>query len=1356
LRLQNKLILALLLTFLGSFALVELIDYQRTRAHVMSVVRDEAYTIRSVLMATRRVYHQQFLDSGLPLTPQTIGFLPAHALSRISADFSSWEKDGLFFNNVSDQARNPANRADAVEIQAMNFFRSHPQEADHLVYIQDSTDPFYHFSTPIWVEAYCLKCHGKSADAPPTIRSSYDAGYDYQVGDLRGILSIKIPARLVKAQVHGNLLSNMWLHLLGFLLAAGVLSLLLQRSILLPVSGLRKAIGSLSRGRFDENLSLGGDDEISEVTGAFSSMAKEIKLRQDALTQSEIKLRQMVDSMPDGVALVSGDGLIQQANSAFGRLFDKDEISLVGDHISDYLPCGRDSSLMLQSALVEPLEQNLTLPKSDGRQIEVELQLRSLVEDTDNSSAYLLILRDRTERQETEQAFQAMVNSLVGSFGQNCLDRIVAELTKWFKADMVLLGKLCPDGTLRSLAMQLDGSAKEGAVYPMDNSPCEEALEHGFYFCPENLQEFFPGNQDLVEFGAESYAGARLVDSEGEYLGVLAVTSRRPMVMPYKGEEVLTLVAARAAAVIQRMAVESQLARSEARFRKYFEQGLIGMAVTSVDKGWIEVNERLCEIFGYSREELFTKTWAEITHPDDLDKNLEFFDPLLKGEKEGYQLEKRYIRKNGEIVPTILSVSALREASGRVESVLAFVQDISEQKQAEKALQESEDYYRRFFETAPLAYDSFDAEGHIIEVNQAWLDMFGYSRNEVIGKSLAEFLPPHHQASFYSEWPVWTAMGAIYGKEIEIVKKDGSLLPVVGHSRVIRDKNGEFLRTNGILMDRSEQKLIKDRLSQMVEGLSVPSGEEFFPQVVSHLASALKVAYASVSEQLENNPDRLRTIAFSRHGVIVPSIEKDITGTPFQEVRQRNRCIVCSDNVRLRFPNDVLAGELGIESFAAVPLCSSSGQLLGYLAVSDTHPMKDPPYVESVLKIFAMRVASELERRNFEQTLSQSEKRYRGLSQQFQTVLDGIPDSLSLVGPDYRIIWANQGTARLLHMEQEDLTGRHCFELWQDRAEPCESCPMQRSFETGETQDAKVTTFDGRVWGVKSFPQKDRAGKVTGVINYASDITERMKLRDESARSSRLAALGELAAGVAHEINNPNGVVLLNTPILEKTFAGALPILDEYYREHGNFPLGDWHYAELREEIPQMLDEMLDGANRIKRIVDDLKDFVRQEPQEFDEKFDLNVAVQTALRLCGNVIRRTTDHVETSLDETLPPVAGQIQKIEQVVVNLIMNACHALTEKGQGLFIATRFDAKERANIVEVRDEGAGIDPAHLKKLTNPFFTTKREQGGTGLGLSVSARIIKEHGGHLQFSSTPGQGTTATVILPVPQEPDNE
>lgn len=187
------------------------------------------------------------------------------------------------------------------------------------------------------------------------------------------------------------------------------------------------------------------------------------------------------------------------------------------------------------------------------------------------------------------------------------------------------------------------------------------------------------------------------------------------------------------------------------------------------------------------------------------------------------------------------------------------------------------------------------------------------------------------------------------------------------------------------------------------------------------------------------------------------------------------------------------------------------------------------------------------ERRRAEAALEKSENRHRRLSQEFQTVLHGIPDSLMLLSPDLCVVWANRSSARLLGQDYEEIPGRFCYQLWDKQDEPCADCVVRRCFDTGAAQETIRQYPDGRIWGVKVFPIKDAAGRVANVIHLASDITEKKKLRDEADRAGRLAALGELSAGVAHEINNPNGLILLNLPLLEDIFKDAIPILEQYF-----------------------------------------------------------------------------------------------------------------------------------------------------------------------------------------------------------------
>ena len=273
----------------------------------------------------------------------------------------------------------------------------------------------------------------------------------------------------------------------------------------------------------------------------------------------------------------------------------------------------------------------------------------------------------------------------------------------------------------------------------------------------------------------------------------------------------------------------------------------------------------------------------------------------------------------------------------------------------------------------------------------------------------------------------------------------------------------------------------------------------------------------------------------------------------------------------------------------------------------------------------------------------------------------------------------------------------------------------------------------------------------------AQEIAERNKALEELRRhqdkliqADKMASLGTLVSGVAHEINNPNGLLLLDIPVLKRVHDDAEEILEAYFLEHGDFALGGVPYSEMRDEIPRILDEMQDGAQRIKRIVNDLKDFARRDDIGKKELIDVDAAAKTALRLVDPTLRSSTDHFETLFSDSLPKILGNGQRIEQVIVNLVLNACQSLPDREKGVSLATSFDKKQGMVLIQVKDQGSGIAEEHLPYLMDPFFTTKRDTGGTGLGLSVSAGIVKEHGGTLLFESIPGAGTTVTLSLPVP------
>jgi polar amino acid transport system substrate-binding protein len=260
---------------------------------------------------------------------------------------------------------------------------------------------------------------------------------------------------------------------------------------------------------------------------------------------------------------------------------------------------------------------------------------------------------------------------------------------------------------------------------------------------------------------------------------------------------------------------------------------------------------------------------------------------------------------------------------------------------------------------------------------------------------------------------------------------------------------------------------------------------------------------------------------------------------------------------------------------------------------------------------------------------------------------------------------------------------------------------------------------------------------------------EELKLHQQQlVQADKMAALGVLVSGMAHEINNPNGLILLNLPTVTESAKDISPILDEHYRRNGDFRMGGLPYSQMKQEMPHLLNEMIDAARRIRRIVEDLKQFSRRSDASYDDLIDINEVVKTSVRLVDNSLRNATARYNVHYAGNLPKVRGNFQRLEQVVVNLILNSCQALPGPERGIFVSTLHNSESGEILIQVSDEGVGIPPEHLSRLTDPFFTTKRESGGTGLGLSISDGIIREHGGRMQFESIPGEGTTVIITLP--------
>ncbi|MBG0776648.1 MAG: GAF domain-containing protein [Desulfovibrionaceae bacterium] len=273
------------------------------------------------------------------------------------------------------------------------------------------------------------------------------------------------------------------------------------------------------------------------------------------------------------------------------------------------------------------------------------------------------------------------------------------------------------------------------------------------------------------------------------------------------------------------------------------------------------------------------------------------------------------------------------------------------------------------------------------------------------------------------------------------------------------------------------------------------------------------------------------------------------------------------------------------------------------------------------------------------------------------------------------------------------------------------------------------------------------------------DVTADQRLRDEAEfrrrqviQADKLASLGEVVAGVAHEINNPNSFISYNIPLLEETWEVFRPMVEEYAEANPGWSRSGLDIGEYCRDMEGIIDDITAGAARITRVVSSLKEFARGNGQAAPVAVDLNEVVRKAMVIVGAQVRSRCESHVLDLAEGLPAIQGQPLELEQVVANLLVNATHAVA-RGEGrLAVRTRRVRRLDCVALEVEDNGCGMEPAVLEHVFKPFYTTRRDSGGTGLGLSVSYLLVEEHAGLFCVQSRPGLGTRFTVLLPVARQ----
>jgi PAS domain S-box-containing protein len=698
-----------------------------------------------------------------------------------------------------------------------------------------------------------------------------------------------------------------------------------------------------------------------------------------------------------------------------------------------------------------------------------------------------------------------------------------------------------------------------------------------------------------------------------------------------------------------------------------------------------------------------------------------------------------------------------------------------EAREAKERIEELKEYLEGLIENSANAIVTTDLYGVVTSWNNGAERIYGFSRGEAIGK----FLPfvPHFLIETERGYFDLMKRGETL-KDIETVRKtkDGRMIDVSLTLSPVKDASGKVIGVCGISGDITEKKRIErdllrkntelsrllfissamrgtlelDKLLRMVlaavtvgDGLGFnrsmlfliddedktlrgamavgPSSHEEAWEIWSRLSLERKDLHA-ILEDIDRFPagedtsiDRMckeLTVSLDSECVLSRCVRER---RPFNVADARSEPLACQS----------LVNRLGTFAYAVVPLISR-GKTIGVLWVDNLFSSR--PITEhdiEFLRGFTDHMATAMENARLFEHMMRAE-------QEIENIFESISDMVFFSGTDYTIRKVNKAVAGRFGKPAEELVGRKCFEVFHGMGEPPKRCPHRKTVLTGKPyiEEVEEPHLDG-AFLVSSSPLFDKKGELLGTVHIVRDISEIKKLRQRIVSTERMAALGEMAAKVAHEIRNPLLSIGGFARRLEKR-------LDNDLKEYAKIIVGE--------------------VSRLEGILSDTLSYVRSGGLEKKDA-DIGALIDNVVNLLDPAALERGDVITRTISTPMR-VPVDADRFKQALLNVITNAIQA-TERGTisiraftqpavpGLSVSAR--PKERSEaVIEVEDSGTGISEENLDRIFDPFFTTR--PSGTGLGLSITKRIISEHGGRIDVKSTAGEGTTFRIYLPMEEE----
>jgi two-component system NtrC family sensor kinase len=494
---------------------------------------------------------------------------------------------------------------------------------------------------------------------------------------------------------------------------------------------------------------------------------------------------------------------------------------------------------------------------------------------------------------------------------------------------------------------------------------------------------------------------------------------------------------------------------------------------------------------------------------------------------------------------------------------------------------------------------------------------------------------------------------------------------------------------------------------------------ELLTKILALVPSAQEGALLCVGQ------DEGHTIVATTEGfladVVLPPIGPLINSLPRQNLLYRSGALLDLHGNLQSDPYDAMIQGLLGERWAHGALLYipflRQGTLLGALLLR--HPDDSDAFTlgdMQLLEFLAGQTGLALENMYRRRAITEGRRKFKTL---FDVVdVDGIEEQLYVHDLEYNLIIANTSKLRSHHLTAEQIAGQKCYQAFHHRATPCPGCPAHETFKTKKSAAVELILSEGeKVLKTYTYPLTGKAGNLLGVVHYMRDVTEQKSLERDNERMSRLAALGELSAVIAHEIRNPLSGVGVSAQALSRSLHP-----------------GDFHESNLKN--------ILKGIRKVDDVIKGLLDFATPKEPVLTP-VSVNKVLEEALFFSAPQAQESQISIEKSLGKTLPLVLLDPEQIKRVFINIILNALQAMSPGG-ALRIRTAKSAGGRV-MVRITDTGAGIPPVILKRIFDPFFTTKSQ--GAGLGLSISRSILEKHHATIACDSQEGVSTTFTLLF---------